>query len=91
MYDVLLSEEELARLPVAAQDTVNYHGYFDVRLGKHVLCGDDDRFVNHSENANLRFHHDHAVAARDIQRGEEITDNCNEYGKALQEPLWQSP
>ena len=54
--------------------------YLDPTRKVYVLCGDDARFVNHSDTPNLRPVRDpasglyiHDVAVRPIRRGEELT------------------
>lgn len=54
--------------------------YRDATRGVYVLCGDDARFVNHSNSPNVRPVHDpvsgqyvHDEAIRPIRRGEELT------------------
>lgn len=89
-FDVLLTVAELQELSPAAQGHVDYYGYFDAHIQKHVICGDDDRFSNHSDNANTRYLGDHAIAVRDIQPDEEITDNYSEFGKLLNNKLCSS-
>ena len=79
-FDLLLSDEEVKNLPPSAQEQVYHYAFFHPKLKKHVLCADDDKFTNHSDNANSRFCDDHAITIRDIQEGEEITDNYSEYG-----------
>lgn len=82
-FDLLFTEEELQQLPHPPRAIISYYGHFDTRINKHVLSADDDRFTNHSDNANLRFLGDHSIAIRDIREGEEMTDNYNEYGKSI--------
>lgn len=82
-FDVVLTDEELRHLPATIQDHVLYYGFFDSTLKKHILCADDDRFSNHSDDANLQFHGDHSVASRDIHEGEEMTDNYTELGRSI--------
>ena len=44
--------------------------------GNYVLCWDHGRYVNHSFNSNcLTTAHDFEVAVRDIQPGEQLTDD----------------
>jgi len=81
--DVSLTMEELENLPPVVQDQVRYYGFFHPDYQRHIFCADDDRFTNHSDDANQRFCGDHSVATRDIHPGEELTDNYNEFGRPL--------
>ena len=90
-FDVLLTEHELGQLPEITQKYVLWYGHFDQMLRKHVLTSDDDRFTNHSDTANSKFLGRESVAARDIQAGEEITDNYREYAKPLEFLSKQQP
>lgn len=74
-FDILLSEDELRQLPPTAQAQFRHYSFLHPELEQHVLCGDDDRFSNHSDDANVRFYGDYALAVRDIHEGEEMTDN----------------
>ncbi|MDP5081418.1 MAG: SET domain-containing protein [Winogradskyella sp.] len=49
---------------------------FRNNLGNFVLCWDNGRFVNHSFNSNcLTTAYDFEIAIRDIQPGEQLTDD----------------
>lgn len=49
---------------------------FRNNLGNYVLCWDNARFVNHSFNSNcLTTAYDFEIAIRDIQPGEQLTDD----------------
>jgi uncharacterized protein len=82
-FDVIVSEDELRKFPPAVQDIFFHYGFFHPDLKAHILSSDDDRFTNHSDTANVRFLNDHAIAVRDIDDGEEITDNYTEFGKPV--------
>lgn len=82
-FDIILSDEELRCLPAPAQEQFRYYGFYHPELKRHILCADDDRFSNHSDDANQLFCGDHAVAVRDIAPGDELTDNYNELGKPV--------
>ncbi len=77
--DALFDDSEIENLPAVTQDICRRYAYLDSANKKYVLCGDDARFENHSENANTvgvypagePFGLD--VATRDIREGEEIT------------------
>lgn len=61
--------------------------YYQKFLNGVVLCLDNGRFVNHSESPNLGgpshlspdVAWQYSVALRDIKKGEELTENYNNY------------
>jgi SET domain-containing protein len=58
------------------------YAYYDEVLDALVFCLDNSRFVNHSLNPNSGTVDEHslnAIASRDIQPGEEITENYLYY------------
>jgi uncharacterized protein len=73
-FDVIILEQELRWLPQPAIDEVLLHGYKTEYT--YILCSDNAKFMNHSENPNLSGN-EGEFAARDIQRGEELL--CNYY------------
>ncbi|MGO9546249.1 MAG: SET domain-containing protein [Rhodomicrobium sp.] len=77
--DALLDASEIESLPEVTRDICRRYAYLDHTHKKYVLCGDDARFENHSENPNTAGVYPEGepfgidVATRDIQEGEEIT------------------
>ena len=75
--DQFLDDVDLARISEAARQMMFKYSYLDPVLKKRVLCGDDARFMNHSESPNCDDRMDGeggvTVAARDIAAGEELT------------------
>ncbi len=77
--DVLFDADAIADLPPPAQEMCRRYSYLDNKHNAYVYCGDDARFVNHSDDPNTegkyppnnKFGID--VAVRDIPAGEEIT------------------
>ncbi|MEJ2251408.1 MAG: SET domain-containing protein [Candidatus Lokiarchaeota archaeon] len=59
------------------------YSYYERNLDSLVFCVDDSRYVNHSFDANSGASEDEngfcAVALRDIQPGEEITEDYSKY------------
>ena len=72
-FDRLLTEEQMATLPPAAQAQARRYAYFDPARNCYVLASDDSRFCNHAEDANMADDGDTNYAARDIYPGEELT------------------
>ena len=77
--DAVFDIAEIEALPEITQDICRRYAYLDQNSKKYVLCGDDARFENHSENTNTTGYYPEGepfgadVATRDIQIGEEIT------------------
>ena len=79
-FDLELTQQEIDSLPEPARIQVERYGYL-LPSGKQILCGDDARFMNHDDNANLccPLDNDVSYAVRDILPGEEITCNYAEF------------
>lgn len=64
-------------------DTLLTYSYYERNLDALIFCLDNSRFVNHSNNANSGASEDEnglcAMALRDIQPGEEITEDYSKY------------
>ena len=78
-FDVELTEAQIEKLSPAAQKQVWKYAYRYPGTDTHLLCGDDSRFTNHSNDPNTRCRDDHTYATRDIQSGEEITSDYAEF------------
>src|SRR5262245_20445054 len=77
-FDLDLESTVVDRQPSHFRNVLLHYGYIDARLERYILCCDDARFINHSDDPNLRtaFEEDaHGIdiACRDIDTGEEIT------------------
>ena len=80
--DLLLTKDEVNELADAAKEQFLNYAYFDESYGKYLLCGDDARFFNHSDDpncANGDGDEDTTIAARDIEKGEELTCNYKTF------------
>ncbi|SRR5712691_6804873 len=77
-FDVEMTEEQVKRLSPTAQEQVLYYAYFHQATKTFVLSSDDDRLTNHSDDPNTRCRGDYTYAVRDIQEGEEITNDYRE-------------
>jgi uncharacterized protein len=76
--DLDLDLKTLEAQPANFRERLLHYGYIDRRLNRYILCSDDARFINHSDEANIRpdFTLDRYgvdIAVRDIAAGEEIT------------------
>lgn len=76
-FDFVLNKKQLKTFPKVAKRWILKYGYFDKDEKLYYICVDDARFFNHSENSNTEDKDLGTVAARNINKGEEIT--CNYY------------
>lgn len=88
--DRVLTGGEVERMHPHVQEQVDKYSFRNNK-GEFVLCWDLAKYVNHSFNANcLSSAYDFEVAVRDIQPGEQLTDdygylNISEPFKAVDE------
>lgn len=74
-FDREITAEEADRLEPHYQKQLDIYAYRNSK-GNLILCWDNARFVNHSFNSNcLTTAYDFEVAVRDIQPGEQLTDD----------------
>lgn len=82
-YDNLISKSEVDSLPEVFKEFVLRHGYEREDYPFIVLCCDNAKYANHSDDPNVGtgnldgkwdFMHT-SIALRDIKRGEEMTEN----------------
>lgn len=87
-FDLILTKEEVRNLSEAAREQFLNYAYLSKKSGKYVLCSDDARFFNHQIPPNVTCQIPEGskvvealecVAAKDIQPGEEITNNYEEF------------
>ena len=86
-FDVVFTEAQLEILSEHARRQVLYYATYEATIGAHLLSGDDDRFINHSDVPNCRDQGDTIVALRDIEEGEEITLDYAELGYTFRSKL----
>jgi uncharacterized protein len=73
--DQIVSAPKASELPAALQRQLDIYSYQNGR-GEKILCWDHARFVNHScHPTSLAPGFDLEIAVRDIQPGEQITDD----------------
>jgi len=83
-FDRVIQKHDLQQFDQLTLDYIKKYGYTDEE-DRIILCGDDDRFVNHSfEDFNmLDFIHpvfgSITTAKRNIEIGEELTSNYEQF------------
>lgn len=84
-FDIKIDKNELAKLPEITKEFFIKYAYLNSDTNKYILCFDDARFFNHSDNPNCidespeEENEGITFAARDIQQGEELTSNYRKY------------
>jgi SET domain-containing protein len=77
--DLRIPVSDLSEFPAPIQEFLQMYGYAEMYREQKILilCGDNSRYFNHSDNPNLKDTKFNNIAVRDIQAGEELT--CNYY------------
>jgi len=74
--DLLLSKDDISKLSSASQKQFFNYAFLDTSHGKYMLCGDDGRFFNHSDDPNCDDSSPNITFANtEILPGEELTVN----------------
>jgi hypothetical protein len=87
--DRFFTREQIKSMDPLYQEVLDKYTYRNAE-GNYILCWDNARFVNHSSNSNcLTTAYEFEIAVRDIQPGEELTDD---YGYLnVEEPFEAEP
>ena len=73
--DRVFTSDEIDAMPGLFQEILDTYTFRDQR-GNFILCWDNARYVNHSFRSNcMTTAYDFEIAIRDIQPGEELTDD----------------
>lgn len=89
-FDIELSKAQFAELSKPAQEQVLNYCYFNSTTEMYVICADDARFFNHSDDPNVSSgpNDDHLdIALKDIEIGEELTQNYKIFDGKVGEKL----
>jgi hypothetical protein len=86
--DMIIDKEHFNWLPETAQEFIRIHGDWDIELQKITMSFDNDKFMNHSFEPNIRYDKTQKTYAnRDIPKGEELTINYYEFDERANEKL----
>lgn len=73
--DQIYSPEQVSKMKTLSKEMVDKYTFRNNK-GNFVMCWDLSKYVNHSFNSNcLSTAYDFEIAVRDIQEGEELTDD----------------
>jgi len=79
--DQILDEEAILYAPEQIQLDIVEHAYKDIFSGLYIMPMDGGRYINHSYNPNIGVDPIGDFAIKDIEIGEELTMNYNEFEK----------
>ena len=91
--DFKYTKQQFEQMNKEQQTKMTHFSYYDNNLECYILCSDNSKYVNHSDNPNLSSYYDehyvegYSYANRDIMIGEEITDDYYEYDGVVKEKL----
>ena len=81
--DINLSKNLFNKLDRCSKKQIKHYGHMSLKKNKWHLAFDDIRFCNHSKNGNITVDGNNRnyqlIAKRNINRGEEITQNYEEF------------
>jgi SET domain-containing protein len=85
-FDILFNHSDVERMSEIQRDLIIHFSYYSIKSGRYVYSIDNSRFTNHSSNPNVGEEKTgcegsseiRTVALRDIQIGEEITEDYRE-------------
>ncbi len=85
--DMELDPDYVETLPEQMQKFLDHFGYLDFHFNKYILCADNARFTNHSDEPNITADYERGkygpdIATRDIEPGEEITADYSQFEKS---------
>ena len=89
-FDLEIGPKLLSKMSDPARGQVLSYAYFNDKKNTYILCSDDARFINHSDNPytiDIGFNEEEGitVAAKDIEIGDEITSNYSSFHKKFLE------
>lgn len=78
-FDAIIPANKLLYFPEIAQKWIEHYWYLE--NGNYILCMDDAKFFNHSENNNVddKWGSETTIANKDIMKWEEILCNYESY------------
>ena len=97
LIDLCFDEKQMGELSESVKEQIGRYSYRDKRSGMYVLCGDDARFFNHSNEPNCLDFYDYkdlgnvTIAARDIRAGEELTCDYAAFDQDFVEKEYTAP
>lgn len=90
--DRIVTQKEVNKLGPHEKEFIHKYAYKYPLEELWILCVDNDRFINHSEDPNTKDSNEdleegYSVAARDIDIGEELTCDYREFDAHFNEKI----
>ncbi len=91
IFDLKFTEEQIKKFPKQVQEYLRVYAWLSKKSGKYCFSSDNGKYFNHSKNPNsLSAYYDNeeeviTKAIKDIQKGEEITDDYSTFEKDFKE------
>ncbi len=86
-FDLVMPHKHVEQFPDVAKSYIQNFAYFNEEEGGYVMCTDNAKYFNHSDNSNCKSIFEKTIAARDIEVGEEITENYFSFDAFAEEKL----
>lgn len=77
--DLTVSVKEFENLSLDEKRTIKHYGFLDKKENIWHVSFDDIRFCNHSFQSNITNENKKLIATKDIKKGDEITQNYEEF------------
>ena len=87
-FDVRLNNSQFKELPKIAQEYMKHFGYYSQKEGGWILCMDNAKYTNHSNDPNMKMIDEiNSIAIKDIKKGEEIIEDYFYFDELAKEKL----
>lgn len=87
-FDLKLTEDEFQQMPEIAKEFVLHFGYYSTKEGGYIVCIDNAKYTNHSETPNVKMIDElNSIAIKNIEKGEEITENYFDFDELASKKL----
>lgn len=88
IIDIYYSKSDLEKLSKESREQLHKYLFLDKTRNKYLLCGDDARFLNHSNKPNCDDSIDDlTISLEDINKGDELTVNYYHFYGDVEEHL----
>lgn len=91
-FDLIFQYEDIASIDEVGRSFIKTYAYRNQKHSVWVLCIDNDRFINHSEQPNIidslmDMEDGYSTALRDIKTGEELTCDYRKFDASYRDKL----